>query len=686
MMAFIMLPAILGLVILAYSTERMSIAALTEQMESQLSEIAIIQASEIDNIFLFLHNVTDVAGSSQSTKEYLDSVNDDLMNGIEYDAKVTFSDEVNASLKDLSVSFKYFSDIILLDMKGTIVAHSNPSRLGKNIGNYAVFQEAVAGKRSIETRMLASTGGLGVMFATPIMSEGTVIGVSVGLVNLNTLYTDFLAKIKFVKTANAYVYDETGKVVMYMDPKYMGTDESEFSFTQDILAKKSGSLDYVWNDIHSIAFFEPISTVKWTLVIAAEYNDVMAASQSMSNRIIMLSAFMSIVIGIIIYFVAKGIAGAMRSGANLAVYVSEGNFELTAEQEVDVKKALSRGDEISDLATGMGIMIENIASMVKESEAKTLVATAATQEAEIAKNAANEAATKAQSARREGLLDAAVQLEGIVSIIASASDQLGVQIEEASRGAQVQAERVTETATAMEEMNSTVLEVARNASASAELTEATRSQASAGAGITKQCRDAITLVREDSIMLRTNMNDLAGHAQSINTVMGVISDIADQTNLLALNAAIEAARAGDAGRGFAVVADEVRKLAEKTIASTTDVGNAIAAIQKSTEVSVKQVDMAVQRIEHATEFADASGVALDGIREIADQSADGVRAIATASEEQSATSEEIANSISMVNSIANETSISMGEAASAVQELTLQAQELSRLVDELKRS
>ena len=122
-------------------------------------------------------------------------------------------------------------------------------------------------------------------------------------------------------------------------------------------------------------------------------------------------------------------------------------------------------------------------------------------------------------------------------------------------------------------------------------------------------------------------------------------DFADQTNLLALNAAIEAARAGDAGRGFAVVADEVRKLAEKTLNSTKDVSAAIAAIQNSSNVILKNMDESIVKVNSATDLANQSGTALKTIVHDAEISNDQIRAIATASEEQSAASEEINHSI-----------------------------------------
>ena len=192
-------------------------------------------------------------------------------------------------------------------------------------------------------------------------------------------------------------------------------------------------------------------------------------------------------------------------------------------------------------------------------------------------------------------------------------------------------------------------------------------------------------VHEVSLRLRDGMAELNDHSQAITRIMGVISDIADQTNLLALNAAIEAARAGDAGRGFAVVADEVRKLAEKTMASTNDVGNAIAAIQGSAGQSVQAMEKALAEVETATDLARQSGDALQEIVSKVEASADQVRAIATASEQQSATSEEINQSIVRVNEMSGQTAQAMGEASRAVSELARQAERMSELIADMKR-
>ena len=297
-----------------------------------------------------------------------------------------------------------------------------------------------------------------------------------------------------------------------------------------------------------------------------------------------------------------------------------------------------------------------------------------------------EASERQAGAKTAAMLAAAQRLEEVAGTVSSASTSLSAQIVRSERGASEQAARVAETVTAIEQMNATVVEVARNAGTAAGVSAHTREKAISGEDIVKNVVDSIRNVQRQSLALKEDMETLNGHAQSISQVMGVISDIADQTNLLALNAAIEAARAGEAGRGFAVVADEVRKLAEKTMASTNDVGNAIKAIQESTAKSMTGVDNAVERIGEATELANQSGQALQEIVATVEATGDQVNAIATASEEQSAASEEINQSIVQVNDMSRQTAEAMAEAAKAVSDLAAQAQGLTNLIQELKEA
>ena len=268
--------------------------------------------------------------------------------------------------------------------------------------------------------------------------------------------------------------------------------------------------------------------------------------------------------------------------------------------------------------------------------------------------------------------------------MASAAEELSAQIEQANQGAQEQNDRVQETVTAVEQMNATILEVARNAGETAENAAMARDKAREGAGLVVDVVDAVDKVRQAAERLKDTMRGLGEQAQGIGTVLGVISDIADQTNLLALNAAIEAARAGEAGRGFAVVADEVRKLAEKTMQATKEVGQAISGIQRGTTDTIGLVDQAASAVAQATALAERSGAALGEIVSVVETAGDQVRAIATAAEEQSATSEEINRAVESISRIASETAQAMGQSAQAVTELAAQAHELNSLVADIK--
>ena len=283
------------------------------------------------------------------------------------------------------------------------------------------------------------------------------------------------------------------------------------------------------------------------------------------------------------------------------------------------------------------------------------------------------------------MAEAADQLEGLAEAVAQAGTSLGERVSQVATGAGRQLERTTETATAMEEMNATVLEVAKNAAQAAENAGAAREGAREGLTATEEVNRAIETVRTRSEGLKVSLDALGERAKGIGAIMTVISDIADQTNLLALNAAIEAARAGDAGRGFAVVADEVRKLAEKTMTATKEVATVIADIDSGVRENIVGMDAAVTAVGEASALADKAGASLRHIVAMVETATDEVRSIATAAEEQSATSDAITQAIADINRISDETSQGMEEAERELAKLEESSGALAALIASLRQ-
>jgi len=359
--------------------------------------------------------------------------------------------------------------------------------------------------------------------------------------------------------------------------------------------------------------------------------------------------------------------------------------ENVAGGDLNVSLAVAGKDETSHLEKALNTMVATLRTNMSAIEAKTAEAEDKARAAEVATNEANEAKAQAMRARSEGLLAAANKLETVVERLSSASEEISGQADNIGRSTEVQKQRITETATAMEEMNATVLEVAKNATQASEGADNARTRATEGNAVVGRSVAAMDALLTLSTELKGNMDTLGRRAQDISQVMNVITDIADQTNLLALNAAIEAARAGDAGRGFAVVADEVRKLAEKTMSATKEVGETVRAVQEVSKQNVVGMEQAARAIAESTELVRESGKSLDEILRMSESTALQVQSIATAAEEQSAASEEINEAVDQINAIATETSGSMQQTTIAIRELAEQADTLRRLVADLKR-
>lgn len=452
--------------------------------------------------------------------------------------------------------------------------------------------------------------------------------------------------------------------------------------TSSVIAK-SGSGNYgmssdrfweIMSDI--IAEMTKIRDTEFRLFDRIATEKLAIANGSIIKIIVSLFALIGI-LSLAVLFVIRSITSPIGNLVSYSINISHGRM--------DVPAPVGMTHEMGALRDGLMAMIKSFKEMLAKSEQDSIRAHEESVKAHAMKEEAEEAKAKAERAKAEGMLHAADQLEEVVTIVSNAVQSLKEYVVHSEDGANHQAKRITQTATAMEKMNNSVVEVAQNAGNTAEVSTQTREKAENGANVAQLAIDSIQGVREQSLKLKSDMAKLDSNAKDITAVMSVISDIADQTNLLALNAAIEAARAGEAGRGFAVVADEVRKLAEKTMTSTNEVGKTIASIQKATDESTRQMDMAVNAIEEATQLVNQSGTALQEIVTMADTTAAQIRTIATAAEEQSETSDEINRSLADINTISQDVVGVMRQSANLVQEVATQSDVLLKLIDKMKK-
>ena len=570
----------------------------------------------------------------------------------------------------------------LFDKQGTQVLVSAQGKPGKPnpLADREYIQAALAGKEGFSTVTTKSlvTGKLIVSVTAPVFDESKKVigGVGMSYV-LDKLIEDYIVSTSMGATGHPFILSPKGIVVGHTDREQLLKDISGEPGIAAMLSTPQGEGLITRNGKDRWAVWTRVPGWQWVLGFSMDVDEIESQAKKQRNFMMLLGSFAILaLIGVSLFALDKIAVKPLKKLEEFASGVAGG--------DLDKSLTLTAQNEIGKLAESLRTMVASLKSKIAEANEKSRHASEESARAAQATSEALEAREAAEHAKRDGMLHAAAQLEGIVEVVTSASEELSAQIEQSTRGSEHQSERVTETATAMEEMNASVLEVAQNASKTAQVTDSAKLKAQGGADIVGQVVKGIGEVQTHALELKADMDVLGQQAAGIGRILNVISDIADQTNLLALNAAIEAARAGEAGRGFAVVADEVRKLAEKTQTATKEVGDAIRDIQEGTKKNIGNVDRAVGAIEQTTALATESGQSLGEIVKLIDAASDQVRSIATASEQQSSASEEINKSVEEVRSVSLETAQAMQQAAQAVSELANQALVLRTLIQDMQ--
>ncbi len=516
--------------------------------------------------------------------------------------------------------------------------------------------------------------------------SNNVVGV-LGIAQLaesQVLRTGLLAQ-RVGETGYIYAMDSDG--VLQVHPASEGSNISKYDFIKEICAKapqladgEIGWITYPWINT-ALGETEPRDKIvaytyvkDWDWIIAAgSYLDEFTAPVAQVRNAIVTLGFVCLLISLAVaFFLARTIVRPVIKISEVAEKIAVGDVQ----QSIDIKT----NDEVGTLAKSFQKLIDYMKGLA---DAASVVA-AKDLTVQIEPKSDEDALSHSFKTMVFNLTEMVQQINASTEDLVSAAIQISSTSEEASKGAQDQAQQVSQVAAAVEEMSATIAEQAKNTAEANEISKGASDTATDGGMIVGETVTGMQTIASTVRESADSIGKLAQSADQIGEIITVIDDIADQTNLLALNAAIEAARAGEQGRGFAVVADEVRKLAERTGKATGEITGMIKGIQNETQEAVGSMEAGIAEVDKGRELADQAGDNLSKVVEMSQRVMDMIQQIATASEEQAVAAEQITRNIDHISSVSKEAAQGAEQSAAASEELSRNADSLKNMVSQFR--
>lgn len=278
------------------------------------------------------------------------------------------------------------------------------------------------------------------------------------------------------------------------------------------------------------------------------------------------------------------------------------------------------------------------------------------------------------------LRDMVGRITDTTGTVASSSQELACTAGELERNSRTQTNGIEMTVTAMTEMVQTIQEVSSNAIHTSDSAGRMKQIALSGQNALDVTSKELFAFAEIVRQSAEKTEALGTRSEAINEIVDMIKDIADQTNLLALNASIEAARAGEMGRGFAVVADSVRQLAHRTIESSSEISRTVKDMRDEVDSSVLLMKKERQAIDSIIGHIDGTLRSMGDIVTHVEQVFGMVQTIATATEEQSATAEDVNRTMVGISDVTRQLTVSVEEIKGTSENFARLAGDLQQMV------
>lgn len=558
------------------------------------------------------------------------------------------TEKLRAWLRERHADVETIESFYFADSRGEFITHAGARG---NVYQRDYFRELVreASVDSIFTNPITSAvSGLPIsIIAEPVYDDA---GRRVGLLGITLTMEEVsktVAALALGEGSYGWMIDDSGMMIAHphdevrMQVRVAEADQKGFQgfsrHADTMLRGQSGSAEIKNMDGEPVVImWSPVRGTPWSIGFSIPKENFTATSQELLKNISIAMSLALILLVIIITLVARQQLKPIQQ-------IATGLHQIVDAHQADLTKKLPEGrrDEIGFLAREFNQFIDRIRHLVQEVQ---VVAQSLTANAENINHSGHSMQQHLGSQQQEA------------SSIAAAMEQLSASMEEVASYAQQGSDTAVEGERKMEQGTGRIEEVMQVIGQQAQNIEQTSEQ----------------------------VEHLQVNGEKIAEVMVIINAIAEQTNLLALNAAIEAARAGEAGRGFAVVADEVRTLAARTHESTDQIQQTVSELHNNIQQTVKSMREASEHTRRSVSEAQEAGETLRAIN----ATMDGIKTmnihIASATEQQSASIEELNHNLSQLVSLGHNTQQEADQMAQRGEQLNLSAQKLGELINRFK--
>ncbi|WP_230458960.1 methyl-accepting chemotaxis protein [Terrilactibacillus tamarindi] len=611
------------------------------------------------------HSIQDQLNNSATNSVHL--LNKNITNFISGEEHV-----LNNISKHLSGDFEQRQDMqTLLDYIHETDNRSNAFTIGNVKGQYVRspsvkitndvrhelwYKEAMAypGKVIITPPFVSTlTKQITVIMAKTTPDKQAVISMDVKLSSLEHLTKE----ITVGDSGHAFLLDKDNKWIANSKSK-VATQAPEF-FTNKMAKAPSGIFTDTRNQKNDQIFFTTNSLTGWKIGGVMSDKDV----NHIVNPLILKLSIMAIITLVIVIALAwlvilYKIIRPLNLFVDLFSKIGSGDLTRRLGKNVAVNK------EFTKMSHSANTMIDSLKDLFRNIREKSEILAASSEELT--------AATEENKAT---------------------SDEIAHSIQEVASGAEEQSKRVDGSMKNAGAIQTALTHIENRIDHLNNTSEKSMSTVKNGLNAVTLTTQQMNSIKSNVEDLSSIVNNLSHRSGEIGKIMNVIKDIAEQTHLLSLNAAIEAARAGEEGKGFAVVAEEIRKLADQSSQSTKQVHHTITLIQNETNLVVKSMNRSVEEVEKGIRVVDETGHAFKSIntfsRTVEEQIQAVIEAINTISE---ATTQSI-NSFNPIAELAVSTSAysqsvsaATEEQLAAMEEVASNAENLSKIADELQRS